>query len=663
MRKKLSSISKKIKSIELSFKTKATLSIIVFLALLLTFISINRHYLIYSINLPKQLVEKGMSSNSLIENSISRMREVRSYFIENKSEKIFEYLTENNFNSLNCVNLDFESDLCNCRNELVKTISTEVGESKEFNVSVEGKGIKSDEIDLIELFRIIKGKPTIPISLSVLEKSKNRFVLKLNMVIDSVNSYSTELEVNNESELENGISILLMKYLYPSIYAEIMLGNDFLEAKSALDIAYTHYEEYEETAASNTLIGYMAMSNYIYSSDIKDLELAREKFIKALEVNGNYKNAKLGLIAANRTIIYKSKRLSNNELLKDSENIINNLIVEDEATPPFLMELVYLKNYNDHNKNSENLVLDLVRKHPNEYTFKIFYLSKLLNEGRLDEGENFYKSISETFSGDEKVSTKFNLMKMLLHFNKSIKYFNDYESFNKEWVQINKSYETLNICEILSWNNYVTKKMKLFPDSEFKKWVYHKIARQLYLSIKEGKNGKHLHDYYGFALDKLGAHREAVEEFKIAARHPNSNDYNIYINISYAHLGLAYQVAKEGNIGYSMHNFKEAEIAAKKSIKIKKTEPAIANFLTSIIGQKNYSRYSIEYSVYKDFLSENTYVSNSLNAYEGVAQCQVGNHTVAKAIYDRIIKNKNANIEIIKELHSCIAGNINTIKS
>lgn len=639
---------------------KKSFSIFALVIYFLFFFELEKEFVIEPVEVIKIQKINVNISNSLALSAVSKLRNVRTEYINDNFNFIHLFMKKNNIDNQNCYQMDFRSDICNCTADLIKEVEADIPQHYEdLKISVNYSNFEFSTY-LIQSLRYFRNKPLLIISSSVKETSKNKYLLSVSLRVDSKNSYTTQSIVEGADNIEDRLSIMYMKYMYPAIYAAIMYQQDPLGVKEALDIAFKHYDEFQVSSSSFTLLGHLGLMEYFLSPDLNGIYDAKKNFIKALELNQNDKNAKVGLIVANRNIITNSEYISpqkKQNLFDENDLFINQLIAKDELIYEAGFEKVMLHKVKGEYEEAITLSNTLQKRYSKVLNFKLLHLSTLLYLGRLNEAEKFQSTFSEEYStstDNELVKSTIALSKMLVLFMQAEQNNKKLDEFNNYWSSIYQESENLNVCSLLIWNRYLIAYIDNSENNLRSAVIYSNLANQLTKAKENGAFGLVFLEAYAHVANKVGFHEIAVFNQEKALIYAGSRLHVSQINLSAYLLELGDFYKSKNESIKAQFAYQRAGKYAEDSIKIKKTSSAIVNYLEALKEQKKHNKYIHEFLYYKQNYLKGLPIYIVLKTNFGLENCFNGNLKEAKSIYLEVKENPTVNTALKNELKQCI---------
>lgn len=606
-----------------------------------------RLFQIEPIALPPSLIKSGYTTEFITKNSYAKVLKIREAFLKNDTNFINTIKTNNNFKDLNCHNLNLVTNGLDITQDLLRVIALSDENNK--NDTTFNFGVVQISWNVYRNFiKQLKDEPTIIISGNVVEELNGKYAIKIVTNFDTSRSHASELNANNIAEIEDKISILLLKYTYPAIYASLVSSANNTESIDTLNMAMQNLAEYKQNPAALTVLGNLNLENVVSAYDINSVEEAINQYEKALRSDKNYQAAKVGLAKANYTYAGFSDKLSLKE--KDQKYvemsrlldtvITSNTYLNDAYT--LKIKLAYLDEVNAIAKHAMAVL-------PEDDSLKLTYLSA---EGDPAVRQQFFDSIVNQYKSkgidENNLPSKIVYPKIWLLFQN---YMSDKNESHLKEIEMHLS--KLNKCEFLSWIRNAQEYAIENKDVVLLKYLSVQMS-----DYEATHNSYEFQITFGDIQNSLNYYDDSIGHYKNALSY-KTNQYRTYGAISYALLGKAVSQQQEPEL--ALKTYSEAESYALKSLNLKKTSQIAANYLESIFYQNKFLDYSKKFKYYSEYLKSQfpKEIWLEMLSHNGYALCETLNLDDAQNILSEIIKSPHIHSakldNRIDELKSCIA--------
>ena len=588
---------------------------------------LTREFYIAPVNV---VVESSLSEVSA-EQALVKMKEIQDAFVKNDSQYISQLKIDLGLNPQACKINKPTSDICkNCTENLIidNKIKTQKDSPK---IAYESKGFKID--DLIKFAREFVNNPIIELSSTVTaQENTKKYKINVTAKIDSKHPYDAEITTDSADGINKKLGFLFLKFTNPAIYASIYYDDNRDEAEKSINIATENYSDFKDNPSAYTLLGYLSLGKDINEHEPERYERAKQNFEKALQICNCNAAAKLGLAKA-LTYIIEINELKTGPLISERENLLNSLITDKTyAADAYILKIKY-SNYPEAIK----IAKAAISQYPKNEDLQLSYFSLLASEGDLIASEQYYDEVAIKYKQEfksEKYSNYILFMKSIKDLNR---YLWDEKASAKEkqnyLEELNKFSHNLNTCELRMWIDYVYVYQKSLNEKS-KETLLRILDDRLLFEEASGRYSYHTHNKHAQILEQLGDFDGAIEQAKKSLLYSNVK-YQDYNNIS----NLYYYAADNQNIEIANENFKESENYALKSYSAKQTYRAAGNYLASILSQKDYKRYLLEYKIYGDYIKAKATkeMSRTTLLNHGLANCKVGKKNEARNDLDEAL--------------------------
>lgn len=625
-------------------------------------------YFIQPVNVSESISKSLASPITLADNSLAKIRQINTDFKNNDVDAINKFRIKNNLEVTSCQNLIPTLDSCNCLLDLINEIKAKTTDG-DIKIKTTTNFKLPINFSIDDTWGYLKehiGKPTIYLKTEVVPKN-NKGLITVNATYDSEHSYHSDIVANNNDKIEDKIAILHLRYTSPATFASLMHAADPYGTSQAIQIAVMHNSEYKKISSPFTLLGNLNLKNSEQLQDFSYIKDAQSNFEKALEINNNDENAKLGLVIVHRINAELDLIKPSNNLALADEQQLNSMIGKG-----LLVSQAYRQKITFYdNVAAENIIKGAINKYPNEQSLKLTYISLLLQDTSLDTAESYVESLSKDHEVGQNsyadLPSYIKLGNLILLLNQYNRLSSDGNELENKLREINSQSSKLNSCEFNSWLSYVSNYINIFalkPDktkSDNKKYnmLLNSTANQLAIAERNGTYGFQFHFINAQILHELDMSNEAVKQYEKSLYYPGAH-YKSKANLSEIQLDIGDYYRNLKNEYKAINPYKKSEEYATESIKLNKTPEAVGNFLSAIFSLKDYKRYISEFKLEDSYLRENLVLSNDNEAYNsmltqyGYAICSIGNLDDAKKIYEFTIKNTLLYSKTVVDLQECI---------
>lgn len=608
-----------------------------------------RLFQIEPIALPVSLTKSGNTTEFITKNSYAKVSKIREAFLKNDTKFINTIKTNNNFKDLNCHNLNLVTNGLDITQDLLRVIALRDVNNK--NDITFNFGVVQISWNVYRNFiKQLKDKPTIIISGNVVDELNGKYAIKIVTNFDTSIPHASELTANNIAEIEDKISILLLKYTYPAIYASLVSSANNTESIDTLNMAMQNLAEYKQNPAALTVLGNLYLENVVSAYDINSVKEAINQYEKALRSDKNYQAAKIGLAKANYAYVGFSDKLSLKE--KDQKYVEMSKLIDTVITSntylndayTLKIKLAYLDEVNAIAKHAMAVL-------PEDDSLKLTYLSA---ESDPAVRQQFFYSIVNQYKS--KGIDEYNLPSKIVYLKIWLLFQNYMSDKNERHLkEIEMHLSKLNKCEFLSWIRNAQEYAIENKD----------VVLLKYLS-EQMNDYEAIHNSYEFQIT-FGDIQNSLDYFDDSIRHYKkaltykTNHYRTFGAISYALLGKAVSQEQEQEQELALKTLSEAESYALRSLNLNRTSQITANYLESIFYQNKFLAYSKKFKYHSNYLKSQVpkEIWLGMLAHNGYALCKTLNLDDAQNILSEIMKSSYIHSDKldtrIDELKSCIA--------
>lgn len=617
-------------------KISKFVSIILFLVLTILILCyvISRAFLkdpfLEDISLSKKSIESGYNikqvTNEIRDNAQSI---INNYASIEEIKDLDELIIRNNLNTHACTytepnSKDINLNVLNVRREDIDT-------------AIPKTNIRTAE--LIKIFKEFFNLQNATFKASIIENDSN-YKVKFSVVDKEINE---SLDAKDFNEAKDKISLLIVKYSNPAIYALTTSFNDYEGIIKSFEFAIQNYKEYKNNSLSFSLMGHSILVSNRYYISLENYNEAEKRFNQAIALDNDDAIAILGNISVKEA---KSKSLDATSFAKmDSENeaLLLKIIEEKKYTPQAYKLLTNIYSRTNLNK-AIFFAHEGTKKFKGDFDLKIFYSLLLIKNNQHESAAQYIKSEldSNILASEYDIAniSKINYLKNLLHSLVS-------DPINMELLKTNA--KKMNHCDFVDWSKNT---FELTRSSPNRLKILDGLASQF--QAKESQ-GMREFDFYSLYA--------AIQKSRAELRNdPLLIDDSIRLSkktldflgdhaMSYNNIGQSY---------YDSKNFANAENYFKKSVDIRKTPLNTSNYLTSIYVQNEYGDFIKKYNELESVVEIDDQLGTKEYIHYGISNCKLNEYECAADVYKRSViiqqKFKELNIPFSNEIPSNLAA-------
>lgn len=571
-----------------------------------------------TINLPEEVVKLGTPESQFTNEVKENAQNIINSYISKEKNEDYKKIVENyklNPNSCNYINpniADINFYAINLRSE---------------DIDIPIQGINSSTNVVIKLLKkYLNYQHTIFKSYVRKNEQTSDYTVKFRVAYTDLDTLeNVDLRAKDINDAKDIISLLLVKYSNPAIYASITSFNEPSEIEKLINSASKYYSKYKSNSFNNTLIGHSILISNRYNPSNESYREAESYFEKALTVKSNDDLAKID------KIIIKINSKSN---FNYDEDIVSlKKIVNNGHYTLIAYKILYAIQSKNNISNAIDTIKSGIEKYPSNYDLKIYYAYLLLKNKQYDNAIQFINS--QTITNTNRLN-KDDISK-LSYLENIIYLFSDTKIDSSK---MNANFEKMNECDFLDWDDKVITLTEFNPNHLN---ILELLYQQFLIKQNNGMSGFGFYSLFARNVQLIGTQKNdsALLEYSIKL---NQESLNYPGDHSMSYYNTGHLLNKLGR-------FSEAENAFKKSIDLKKSPMNVNGYLASLYAQNKFDEYVLTYIKF-EFMTDqlNIVDPNGLFRTEryleyGVSQCELNNKELAEKIYQDSNKTYSENIK------------------
>lgn len=589
-----------------------------------------------TITLPKEVIDTGNSEKIFTEKIRDNVQYIINSFSKNKKNSNLEKIYER---------FNFNRSVCTYSNPNIAEINSQIinllNDDQDFDIPKVGISTS----DAIQLLKHTFNSQHATFKTSIIKNTEaQNYTVNFRVIYKDTDPSENEVVVvNSIPEAENEISLFLLKYSNPVIYAYLTSFNNPSEIKNLIELAVNHYSTYQNNAFVYSLIGHsILVSNRNYATN-KSYREAEDILKKAFEINKDEDLANLDQITIERNL----KTSPSSDYIATLSKIISNGNYVTQA-----YHLLYEIRAEQNKSDAIKLIKLGVERFPSNLDLKKFYVFVLAKNNENKTAMKFINEVLDSEKGNQptnvvKISSNSYLRNLLMFLTDG----------NINSIYISAYSEKMNDCDFIDWSKAIFTLTESKPN---RVEILEDLVDEFQLKETQGMSNFDFHTIYAFVLNTLSILKSDPKlEKESIIQSTNSLKYPGDKAMSYNNIG---------NLLFKNKNYAEAEINFKNSVNSKKIPLNVSNYLTTIYLQNKFKEFLHEYLKLKSVLVEDDkhYYPREYIHY-GISNCKMNNKKIANNVYKEsnnlqksmIIQKKPISEDLsinLSTLHQCLAS-------
>lgn len=570
---------------------------------------------VYPTNLPEKAIKSGLSSENLTESIIRNIQKLTSLEESNDSNYLNQLKIKNNlgFESGNCLT-PFSPE--KYAMDTSRVINFHI-QKKPQNIEVKLSETAFSIGELGEYLKRIFNRSSIVLKPSIIwSEADSSYLVQVSARYNSNFSHNSELTAKNLNQAEDSLTLLILKYINPAIYASIMFETYPLDALEGISLATDHLQEYKEISSPSTLKGYLYLGSTKESERLINLIKAESYFEEAIKKNKFDFEAKIGLLFVEGNLLRRTDNSDYSKSYKKAKYdqavaIADDLILKKKYLAEAYTLKALLNDITDRKKERLKVLKAGLNELPKNPLLQSAYITYLLDSKYLNEAEEYLKTID--YKSDDPYYPTLELVNLRLLLEKS------------EFIKMQLISTSVSDCVVSYLPQFLYERYINETDPLKKKQLQRIIPTYFGEADRSGVKSLVFYGIWANFLSSINHYDEALSKYKKSLEYPGEHRWT-WLNMA--------------SILNKQKKYKEAEAHAKESLSLGVTGAGISNYLEAIFWQKDYQRFLTEYKSWKIPIS----VSHDLNmrflVLHGFAECYLGNMDEAKSVLEEIDLNE-----------------------